>query len=318
MVMPWNRNPDPDALHRESCVVCLPAMMDYFRQRLAPDQQFNDNCLCNLCRSRELRFLTTGLPMIDAIRHPQEHHERETRILQLRAPVADQRGILPNLNYLNAGALRAQDVRAAMEAMGNVGGPYAAVNKFAVIAEDKAKAEQRSRELLLSFLTPTQLKEYQLSKASSGYPKFTCVGSHTGWTWSVECWHLQGNTQVKTEDGKWHRFCGYSQGDHPDNDKYLSEKLWLETDELQFFETAYPIGKSSSSWLPPGIREAIIARAEKEGRSTRHSPYAPPQDDVVYVNYYNYNNGVRQYVQHVDYRVDYRADQGVYYRMGGV
>jgi len=87
-----------------------------------------------------------------------------------------------------------------------------------------AEASRKARELLIAHLPPEQLKDFERSGS------FTVVGNKTGTTYRL------GSGVVRTHDAS---FCiGPVDAGLPRDDRVLTQKWLLETDEEKFLKIA--------------------------------------------------------------------------------
>ena len=87
-----------------------------------------------------------------------------------------------------------------------------------------AEASRKARELLIAHLPPEQLKDFERSGC------FTVVGNKTGTTYRL------GSGVVTTHDAS---FCiGPVEAGLPRDDRVLTQKWLLETDEEKFLKIA--------------------------------------------------------------------------------
>jgi hypothetical protein len=122
-------------------------------------------------------------------------------------------------------------------------------------AAPSPEAEQKSLALLKRWLSPEQRAEYEVCN------RFEVVGSDTGTRYVIHCDKTQMNIY---EAGSSRRWCFLPEGNLAAGDIFLTQKIALETNELETLRVAH-----MGAVVPPG-GECLYRRFDEEQSPPDH------------------------------------------------
>jgi hypothetical protein len=112
---------------------------------------------------------------------------------------------------------------------------------------ERAKgAHRRSMELLLMFLSDEQRAQFLAEK------RFKVIGGFSGTTYIIN-WGRSMNIEVQSGMLSGTKLCCYPREQLPVPDVMLAQKMWLETDELEFVRKANKFANGTFIWAERGI-----------------------------------------------------------------